>query len=73
MWDNSGAQEDLYCVNRDQRMLPTTDQHLAQVGNELSGDVLKNKQVCRLRPSWLCSQLTALKTGALGRLPILFV
>ena len=50
MWDNAGAQEDLYRSNRDDRMLPTTEKHLAQVGREISGNVLVGKQVCSLNP-----------------------
>lgn len=45
MWDNSGAEEDLYKKNMDQRMLPTADEHLAQVGKELANEVRQIKQV----------------------------
>lgn len=62
MWDNAGAQEDLYRSNRDDKMLPTTEKHLAQVGREISGNVLMGKQVCSLTPStpftFCCLSLT---------------
>ncbi len=46
MWDTSGAEEDLYRKNRDQRMLPTTEEHFSQIGKELAqGDFRRNKQV----------------------------
>lgn len=51
MWDNSGAEEDLYWSNRDHRMLPSADEHLVQVGKEIAGDVRHVKQVCSLRPT----------------------
>ena len=48
MLDNSGADADLYRKNRDVQMLPTTEQHLAQVGTELTqGDFRRNRQVCK--------------------------
>ena len=50
MWDNSGAEEDLYRQNRDARMLPTADEHLAQVGKELAGEVRQIRQVCTDHP-----------------------
>ncbi|KAL0042710.1 hypothetical protein WJX79_008364 [Trebouxia sp. C0005] len=42
--DSSGAEEDLYRKNRDERMLPTADAHFAQIGRELAGDVMKRRQ-----------------------------
>ncbi|DBA90252.1 hypothetical protein WJX77_005954 [Trebouxia sp. C0004] len=42
--DSSGAEEDLYRKNRDERMLPTADVHFSQIGRELAGDVMKRRQ-----------------------------
>lgn len=46
MLDSSGAEEDLFRQNRDERMLPSADAHFAQIGRELAGDVLRKRQVC---------------------------
>ena len=52
MCDTSGAAEDVYRKTRDQRMLPTTDEHFAQIGTELAqGDFRRVKQVRNLQPT----------------------